>query len=285
MIIVRLKGGLGNQLFQYAAGRRLAQHHKTILKIDISIFESYKVHEYSLGVFNIQENIASADEIGSLTARDKGIKNLILRIFGKPRARINENHFHFDRRILSLPDNVYLDGYWQSEKYFSGIFDIIKSEFTVKAPQVGRNKEISGMIYSAESVSLHIRRGTYLKPPYNYTHGICPPEYYYSGIKYLESKIKHPHFFVFSDDPQWARDNLKLSYPVSYVDNNSAGKGYEDLRLMSQCKYHIIANSTFSWWGAWLSNYPGKIIIAPKRWFNVSRHNAADVYPARWVKL
>lgn len=290
MIIVRLKGGLGNQLFQYALGRHLAEIHKSVLKIDISFFETYELHTYSLWPFNIQENIASPDEVLTLPARRIGIvERAATRLLRRPpklaSTHIQEKYFHFDPEILNLPDGVYLDGYWQSEKYFADIFEILQKEYTVKTLPAGKDKELAGRILSCESVSLHIRRGSYLLPPYNAFHGTCSLNYYLRCVEYLTQYVKHPHFFIFSDEPPWAYDNLKFPYPTTYVDHNDADKDYEELRLMSLCKYQIIANSTFSWWGAWLNANPEKIVLVPERWFNDSTVDTKDLIPESWVKI
>jgi hypothetical protein len=290
MIIVKLKGGLGNQLFQYAVARHIAEIHKTFLKIDISLFETYKLHAYSIGPFNIQENFASPEEVMALTVRKLGITERAIRrvLRRSPKfapTYIMEKHFYCDPDILNLPDGVYLDGYWQSEKYFADIAGIIRQEFTVKTPQTGKNKELAERMASCESVSLHIRRGSYTIPPYNSVHGTCSLDYYHRCVEYLSQKVKNPHFFIFSDEPEWARDNLKLHYPTTLVDHNSADKDYEDLRLMSQCKHHIIANSTFSWWGAWLNQNPEKIVLVPKRWFKSGDYDTKDLIPDKWIKV
>ena len=291
MIIVRLKGGLGNQLFQYAVGRHLAEIRQVVLKIDISFFETYTLHTYSMWPFDIQENFATREEVMELaTPKESILDRFIGRVIPRPPKPaptfIQEKYFHFDPNILSLPDNVYLDGHWQSEKYFANIKEIIRREFTVKTPQTGKDKELSELIGSSESVSLHIRRGSYVfLPEANQTHGTCSMNYYYRCVDHLIKSIKNPHFFVFSDEPDWARDNLKLAYPTTFVEHNSADKDYEDLRLMSQCKHHIIANSTFSWWGAWLSKNPGKIVLAPKKWFNKSKSDIKDLIPNSWYRI
>ena len=270
MIIVRLKGGLGNQFFQYALGRTLAEMCKAELKMDITLFETYKLHAYSMMPFNIQKNFASSDEVRALTDRKLGItESLIRRVLRAPAkpapAYIAEKYFHFDPDILDLKDGVYLDGYWQSEKYFVDLAGIIRQEFTVITQQTGKDKELAERMASCESVSLHIRRGSYTFPPYNSVHGTCSLDYYFGCVENLTRIIKHPHFFIFSDEPEWAHDNLKISYPTTVVDYNGADKDYEDLRLISQCKHHIIANSTFSWWGAWLCENTHKMVLAPKK--------------------
>lgn len=287
MVIAKLMGGLGNQLFQYAVARHLAELHHAEFRIDVSFFDTYELHTYSIWPFNIEERFASAEEIATLT--EVGIARRLIRrglrlLTGCTATHIKEKHFHFDPEILKLPDGVYLDGYWQSEKYFADIAGIIRREFTLKIPQKGKDKELGELISACGSTSLHIRRGSYLYASYS-EHGTCELEYYYRCVKELGSLVRNPHFFVFSDDPEWARNNLKLPYKVTYVTHNGPDKDYEDLRLMSQCKHHIIANSTFSWWGAWLSPNSEKIIFAPRQWFaKKTDKNTKDLIPPEWIK-
>ena len=291
VVIIRLNGGLGNQMFQYAAGRRLAHLHGVELKVDISGFESYKLRKYALGAFSRQENFATLEEIEALTVRKQGfIERLIAKAMGrKPVAvpsYVREKHFHFDPEILSLPDHVYLDGYWQSEKYFADIEDIIQHEFTVKTPQEGKNRDLAALIASCDSVNLHIRRGDYVADPEtSRVHGTCDLDYYYRCVEKLLATVKNPHFFIFSDDYGWAGENLKLPYPTTLVNHNGVDKDYEDLRLMSQCKHHIVANSSFSWWGAWLCSNPEKIVFVPSRWFLDSSRDTKDLIPDTWIRI
>ncbi|ABQ25874.1 alpha-1,2-fucosyltransferase [Geotalea uraniireducens] len=295
MIIARLQGGLGNQMFQYAVGLHLALTHNVELKIDITMFSDYKWHTYSLRPFNIRESIATEEEIKALTDVKmdrpyKKIDNFLCRLLRKSQkisaTHVKEKHFHYDPDILKLPDNVYLDGYWQSEKYFKEIENIIRQTFIIKNPQLGRDKELACKILSTESVCLHIRRGNYVTDKTtNSVLGPCDLSYYSNCIKSLAGNNKDPHFFVFSNDHEWVSKNLKLDYPTIYVDHNNEDKDYEDLRLMSQCKHHIIANSTFSWWSAWLCSNPDKVIYAPQKWFRVDEYNTKDLLPSNWLIL
>ncbi|MEW6001826.1 MAG: alpha-1,2-fucosyltransferase [Nitrospirota bacterium] len=291
MVIVRLMGGLGNQLFQYAVARHLAEIHKTVLKIDISGFKRYKSRKYYLSAFKLRENFTTDEEVRPLVFKKCGIiGKLIARSqfeFLRPSIKyIKERHFHFDPEILKSDDNVYLDGYWQSERYFSDINDIIRREFEIKSPQEGRNKELAEQIASVESVSLHIRRGDYIdNSKTQRVHGCCGMDYYNKCVEYICERVSNPHFFVFADDPEWSRKNLNFPFPLTLVDHNGDDKCYEDLRLMSQCKFHIIANSTFSWWGVWLNVNPSKIVLAPKKWFRSNKYDTKDLYPTSWIKI
>lgn len=291
MVIVRIISGFGNQMFQYAAGRRLAHVLGVELKLDISSYKKfYKLRTYNLRAFNIQENIATTDEVQRLTLKNssllKRISNRLLRKQQTPPATyFKEKYFHFDSDVLNLCDDVYLEGYWQSEKYFADISEIIRQEFSVKIPQQAKDQELAELIGSCESVSLHVRRGDYVSDPRtNQMFVTCDLDYYYRCVDHISQTVQRPHFFIFSDDHQWAHDNLKLPFPTVFVDHNGADKDYEDLRLMSLCKHNIIANSSFSWWGAWLNNYKEKIVIAPSQWFRIDM-NECDLIPGNWLRL
>jgi hypothetical protein len=291
MIIVRIMGGLGNQMFQYAAGRRLAAFHNALLRLDISDFVDYNLHSYGLSAFNIKESIATPEEIQLLkepesSSLKKKFKKLLRRPSKLGITHIREKQYHFDPEILTMHDSVYLDGYWQSEKYFWDIADIIRNEFTVTLPQAGKNMELAQQITSCESVSLHIRRGDYVTDEKTNTiHGTCDLDYYARGVECLAQKVHHPCFFIFSDDPEWAEENLRITHPATFVSHNGPKKNYEDLRLMSQCRHHVIANSSFSWWGAWLNQYPEKLIVYPNRWFKEKKFNTKDLIPSTWQRL
>jgi hypothetical protein len=267
MIIVQIAGGLGNQMFQYAAARRLAWFLNTPLKLDVTSFQYDKLRNYRLNHLHITGETASEEEIF-------WIKNT---------NHCKEKAYYFDPEILSLPPDVYLEGYWQSEKYFRDIAPVIRREFTVKDKIYGSNADLAGEIIESEAVAIHVRRGDYVSnPTVNYFHGICPLHYYHQAVTKLAMRILRPHFFVFSDDWQWVIQNLKLNHQVTFVTVNGPEKDYEDLRLMSLCKHHIIANSSFSWWGAWLASRPGQLIFAPRRWFTGYQYDTRDLIPETW---
>ncbi len=291
MIIVKLIGGLGNQMFQYAVGRHLAIRNESILKLDISGFKNYTLRNYDLNHFDIQENIATLEDLSRvLFPSGKPIhkieKYLKMKFANVQKIQyIKEQDINFHPAILSLGDNTYLDGYWQSEKYFSDIEDVIRKEFTVKSKPDPINESYLGEIRDCESVSVHVRRGDYVSNPTTaQVHGFLGLGYYQKALSIILENTDRPHFFVFSDDLEWAEGNIKTDAPITYVKYNGA-KNYEDLRLMSACKHHIIANSSFSWWGAWLSPDREKIVIAPRRWFKSDRLNARDLIPESWHKI
>jgi len=291
MIISKLTGGLGNQMFQYAVGRHLAIKNNSVLKLDISEFRNYKLRNYDLSWFNIQENIATFEDLSHVLfpsdkTAHKVTKYIKMKIANVQQIQyVKEQDTNFHPEILTHNDNTYLDGYWQSEKYFSDIEDIIRKEFTVKSKPDPINEFYLGEIRDCESVSVHVRRGDYVSNPTTaQVHGFLGLEYYQKALSIILENTDRPHFFVFSDDPEWAEGNIKTDAPITYVKYNGA-KNYEDLRLMSACKHHIIANSSFSWWGAWLSPDREKIVIAPRRWFKSDRLNARDLIPESWHKI
>jgi len=289
MVIVKLIGGLGNQLFQYAAGKHLAHINHTELKLDITGFEEYKLHAYSLNHFNIKEDLATKEEVMQFKkyqSRNGRLWFLYNHFIADSTKYALERQFNFDQRILELKPPVYLDGYWQTERYFKDIEQIIRADFTIKEPLSGKNKEVADLIENTSAVSLHIRRADYVtNATANASHGTCDIDYYKKATTIISEKVNAPHFFVFSDDMPWAKDNIILNFPTTYVDHNDASTNYEDLRLMSLCKHNIVANSSFSWWGAWLNQNPQKIVIAPKQWFKTQKMDTRDIAPSTWIRI
>jgi hypothetical protein len=277
-------GGLGNQLFQYAAGRRVAQKNGVPLKIDISPFSKYTLHKFGLHPFNISAGIATPDEIASVANVWQRVSSLYKPYYLRP--IVKEQFFHFDPNILNLSGDVYLDGFWQSEKYFKDIEGLIHNELAIKIKPDAGNIKIANEIANSNAISLHVRRGDYVNnSKTNEVHGTCSLEYYGEATEIIARQIPNPHFFIFSDDPDWVQKNLIIDYATTYVTNNDADKNYEDLRLMSFCQHHIIANSSFSWWGAWLNPSSEKIVVAPKKWFGITERNSQDLIPEGWIIL
>lgn len=267
MIIVKLFSGLGNQMFQYAAARRLSIINDDFLKLDVTGFgKGNQLRNYSLKHFNIFEQIATDEEISHL----------------KTVGLVKETSFSFNSNIRELGRDVYLEGYWASEKYFKDIEGIIREEFTVKYPLTDDNKRLAESINNCQSVALHIRRGDYLHPRYNNFFVICPLNYYYEAANRLAEQFSNMHFFLFSDDPDWVQENLKLPFPATLIRHNGNQKNFEDLRLMSLCNHHIIANSSFSWWGSWLSSKSNKIVCAPSKWYNNPNFNFSHLLLESW---
>lgn len=295
MIIVKLQGGLGNQMFQYAVGRRLALKERSKLLLDLRSFQESRASEhavrrdYGLGEFDLQAEIASAADLKHFFRNrgrlERGLRRLLR---WPPYTTYHEPSLHYDPAVLSLPDDTYLSGYWQHVEYFQDIEHIIRRDFCFKylalSPQAAHLATESEL---TESVCIHVRRGDYVQDAKtNAFHGAIDTEYLQSAVSTLVARLRSPCFYVFSDDISWCMHNLHLEQPTIFVDSTlSGGNAAVDLHLMTHCKHFILSNSSFSWWGAWLSNHPGKLVVAPQRWFATPQY--ADCTPAlpEWIKL
>ena len=291
MLIVRLTGGLGNQLFQYALARRLAYARSEPFKLDISGFATYKLHKYSLGHFNIMEDFARPEEVAAI-AYGANVFAKAARKLGnklKPyyrRSIIAERQYNFDPEVLKAGGDAYLVGYWQTEKYFKDIESVIRQDLAFKTAPDDANAQMARQIAACNAVSLHVRRGDYVSDPrINTAHGATPLEYYRKAVDLLAAKAPDIHIFIFTDDPEWARHNISFNQQATLIANNNAGRNYEDLRLMSLCKHNIVANSSFGWWGAWLNQNPSKIVIAPAEWVQSPALKNRDLIPEHWICL
>jgi hypothetical protein len=273
-------------MFQYAAGRALALRRGVSFAIDRRAFLDYKTHAFGMHCFTAQLSEAPARFLPNPSAEGR-LQRLLRRFMPTPLDVYTEKTFTFDAAVLILPDGVYLDGYWQTEKYFADFSDVIRRDFTVRDAPSAANQAWLERIAQAHSVSLHIRRGDYMSnPAAAAVHGICDLSYYESAVAYLRQAMGlDPELFVFSDDPDWVAANLRLPYQMHLIRGNDAITNYEDLRLMTACRHHIVANSSFSWWGAWLDARADSITVAPVRWFAGKVPDARDLVPQRWVRL
>jgi len=295
MIIIRLRGGMGNQLFQYAAARALSLRHGVPLRFDMEWFVSRPsgdiARPFILHHFDVVGSPANRHEIFATRCHAAGRNDsLLMRLrvpfMGLEWGWYREPHFHYDPGVTGLGKDACLDGYWQSPAYFAEHSDTIRRELSVKSPLAGHNARLADEISSCCSVAVHVRRGDYVSDPsVNGVHGTCSPDYYASAVSLLRARIGVPHCFVFSDDPTWVRQSLDLPSPITFVDCNGTAEAHEELRLMTLCRHHVIANSSFSWWGAWLCRHPDKVVVAPARWFNDPSARTDDLIPAHWLRL
>jgi hypothetical protein len=292
MVIIKINGGIGNQLFQYAFGRALEEKCNYKVYYDISEFESYKLRNYDLHHFNVDIKFVYKKDIEKLNNISNKIKFKIFRLLNIHKLKLRKLSYYqefidnFNVDVFKISNSIYLNGYWQSEKYFFEIRDIIKRELFIKTPPSETNEFILKNILSVNSVSVHIRRGDYLtNNKTKHLYGCCTLDYYYQAFSIISNNVKNPIFFVFSDDIEWAKENLKNKYNFYFVDVNNSINAYEDLRLMSFCKHNIIANSSFSWWGAWLNLNSNKIVISPKKWFAGKKVKIEDRIPSNWLKI
>lgn len=288
MIVVRLCGGLGNQLFQYAFARVLALRHSTEVVLDLSWYKNIPVGNtkrvFELDKYGIFGREASPSESRWFVLHQGRI---VTRLNFIPRRwkHIRESGFDFSPPALELPDNVYLDGYWQSYMYLEGMESTLREELTPNIPLSAADKNIADQINKSNSVSLHVRRGDYVSnKSAAKNHGLCSLDYYREAVALVQSKLSNPRFFVFSDDPAWSKENLPLPDDSVFVTHNDSETAFQDLRLMSMCHHQVIANSSFSWWGAWLNSHVGKIVIAPRQWFGDARETPTLI-PKEWIRL
>ncbi len=285
MVIVRLMGGMGNQMFQFAAGKALAVHLKTELKLDDSYLKidpkgKYTQRNFELNGFNMTESLISKTELLKYNSK---IARAFRKIFDLKTNFLNESGHQFHPGFFDSPNNVIVNGYWQSEKYFLKYKEQIVKDLSIKQELLTGTEELAKQISNTNSVSIHIRRGDYVTHAHaNYFHGICGLDYYKEAVSLIAKSNQNIELFIFSDDIEWCQQNIKLEHPTSFVDTKSP---YKDLYLMQSCKHNIIANSSFSWWGAWLNKNGEKIVIAPKNWFADSSINTSDLCPEKWIRL
>ncbi|MCX7303129.1 MAG: alpha-1,2-fucosyltransferase [Hyphomicrobiales bacterium] len=275
---------MGNQMFQYAAGRALALRSGSSFQLDCRHLDSAGSPPYGLGHFNIERALSS----GRLPPERKGQRiryNVWLKLKLPPQL-LREKHARFDERLLAPLTDVFLDGYWQSERYFADAADTIRVDFQFTTLPDLQNARHLERISAVRAVSLHVRRGDYLRPEVQAQFGSPTLKYYRDAVDLIASNIDaEPVVYVFSDDPEWVRDNLILPFETRVMAHNGPDKNYEDMRLMSACRHHVIANSSFSWWGAWLNASPDKIVVAPKQWFVDPRIDNPDITPDSWLRL
>lgn len=292
MIIIRLSGGLGNQLFQYSFGRYLSIKLETELKFDIQLNTSasdFTPRLLGLSKYNTNLCLASKKEINRYKIFNGGYLSRIERKLSQTFPFLNKKY------IIEKPfeivdtdlffDDCYYDGYWQSENYFKSIADIIRSDLQLKLDLDVKNNCMAEEISKSISVSLHIRRGDYISVNSNSKiFSICTLQYYQKAIEFFNLKFGSPIFYIFSDDIKWVKERFQGD-AFRIVDMNQ-GNPHADLYLMSLCKHNIIANSSFSWWGAWLNNNKDKKVVSPEKWYNDKIMNSKAVFsliPESWI--
>ncbi len=293
-------GGLGNQMFQYAAGKSLATKLGVALKIDTSFLEDrsfkkdFTFRNFELSCFNIKDDFISNRQLERFYIAsnffDKLKLNRLNQIFFNNKIPfhkiIRENSLTQKINIFNLiSNNSLLEGYWQSEIYFTKHQNIIRE--LLKFKKSNENSDLQIEITKSNSVSVHIRRGDYANNKViNNVHGLCTIEYYIQAIEIISSKVNNPNFYIFSDDMEWSKKHfnfLNQKFKITYIVQNFKNPS-EDMRLMSNCKHNIIANSSFSWWGAWLNDNPDKIVISPSEW---TKNNSSNplLIPNTWLKI
>lgn len=293
MVIAQITGGLGNQLFQYAAAKALSLHHKVPLLLEVSSFYREELPDlevprnFELIHFEgITEEIIPAQEVNSLI----DVKtNSVLPAFFVPaykKSIYTEPYYHYDKNFFKSKKKVFLKGGWQSEKYFKPFENEIRKSLQLKEGLTKRVAETADAFKLENSVAVHIRRGDYLRKKIIHEwHGVMNKDYYTRAFDLLSSKTEDLKIYYFTDDIDWVSKNLQPLFGGEIVSENIAQTQYEDLYLMSHCRNNIIANSSFSWWGAWLNSYPSKIVVAPEKWFDKGFKDTQDIIPSGWHKI
>jgi hypothetical protein len=301
MLIVKLKGGLGNQMFQYAFGRALSSRTGRTVKFDFSYFHDGQSKPFrTFGLDNFECDVPEADAAdvhasvrfgarGHRLAEEVGYRHplasaRLLRYrfevqhpswttqFGVPQR------WRFEPAVFDDEGPGFYNGYWQTERYFADVADRVRREFTVRHDLEGENRQVADEIEGSTAVSLHARRGDYVRED-----NAVPADYYEAALERIGETVTNPHVFVFSDDTEWVERAVSIPHPTTYVTHNDSETDYEDIRLMRLCDHHVIANSTFSWWGAWLNESDDKRVVAPGYWYDGLSTTTLDVVPDRWT--
>jgi hypothetical protein len=303
MIITWLNGGLGNQMFQYAAGLALAHQRRTVLKLDVSWFREYaglEAHNiYGLHCFNIQGQFATQDEVARLCGRPLSFAERSLLPLARalrlhdwtgrhtPAGRQHQARaFHFYPEFFDLPDNTMISGWWQSEKFFAPVAGLLRLQFSFRYPPLPEVASLAERIRSGPSAAVHFRRGDYTRnSTFNQTIGVVDSAYYENAVRRLRERSPQATLYVFSDDIEAVAREFHPPGPHVFVRCVEHWHPWDKIRLMSLCDHFVIANSTFSWWAAWLNPSPEKLVIAPDPWFVNSVHDSSDVVPGNWTRL
>jgi hypothetical protein len=289
MIIVEIGRGLGNSMYVYAAALALAKHHNTELKLDATHIKSWPKFEKYGGEWDL---VLNKFKISAKEATDKEIRKYVLKTKFRPLDKVIEKYKWFEKDVhkygtfspvegfFNLPDNIYLKGYFGHEKFFKSIRQEIIKEFELKEEHKEKINPLLKKIKSENSVAIHVRRGDLV----TLDAMLMPVDYYKKAIEMIRQKVSNPIFYLFSDEPEWCKENLKLGVTLHIVKGNAS---YEDLELMKNCKHQILANSAMSWWAGYLNNNPRKIVIAPKQFTHWEDHieKMQDVLPKDWIKI
>lgn len=292
MIVSNLIGGLGNQMFQYACGRAISLRSRLPLRLAADQLEDYRQHNgfELLRVFNISASVIPPDELRFFLGVRATLK--VRRLLGRPsmswitgKQWCTEPHFDYWPGVKQIKYPVYLHGYWQSENYFADIANVIRTDFTFRAEFDALDLLVCKQMASGRCASLHVRRGDYLKGKFKNLYASCSIEYYTAAVRLLRAKFPDIRIFAFSDEPEWIVKNLQPELgQIEVVGHNAGARSANDMRLMSLADHHIIANSSFSWWGAWLNPSREKVVIAPKTWFADGRPTPT-LLPSGWIRI
>jgi len=297
VIVVKLQGGLGNQMFQYAVGRELQRRNGGELALDLTQLldrfprNNVVVRDYNLDIFDIQPRLTVLSQLArhlpvpllymhAASALARALDQAGLqRYISEPVSSREE--------VLEARGNVYLDGHWQSPKYFAGREDVLRREFRVKRALSPAGERVAAQMASTDSICVNVRRTDYVTVQAAIEmHGFVGKGYYDRGIEQIAPRLSNPHIFVTSDDLEWCRENLRFKYPTTVLGHEYKGYKFgEELALMVRCKHFLIPNSSFAWWAAWLKPSEDKIVACPRNWFRDPKIDSSDLIPPEWIRL
>lgn len=288
MITIALCGGLGNQMFQFATGYALARRYGVGLRLEVSLLSKDEHREYVLDRWDLMNaslvTLKAMKGTSPIPIMHRVTRRLSSVLGGTRHVAIYRSGY--DESVAGCGPSAYLEGYFQSWRYFNQYHDEICNLFKPGRPLSEESLAMLDRIRHTESVSLHIRRGDYVSNSRtNAYHGVCDVNYYQRAIQHVSSIVEHLELFVFSDEPAWAAQNLKLGLPATIVSRSHAPDVHEDMILMQMCKHNIIANSTYSWWSAYLNANRSRVVVAPLRWFLSSNDPGTDLIPTNWIRL
>jgi hypothetical protein len=293
MIVSKLISGLGNQLFQYAIGRKLSLKRGVPLRLDVSFYEDQDLRSYKLHHYPVEAALATDDEMDEVLHIYRR-NNLYTRLHRRVERKLpkhlhrhyrQSNWWQYEPEVLKISSKAYIEGYWQHYKYFEDIANCLYKELSVpeteRLPFAAIYKEVTN---NSQAVSVHVRRGDYVSDKNaNSLMGVLPVNYYLSAIRHMRENVKDAYFYFFSDDLDWVKDNVQTDANCEFVE---AGTDYIELDLMSQCRHNVIANSSFSWWGAFLNQNPEKIVVAPRQWvIPPAINNQVNIQFPSWTLL
>jgi hypothetical protein len=282
-VVVRLRGGLGNQMFQYATALAIAERHGREVRLDLreALPGRGQPHLLRWQVPALQmgrEHAWSYPRPALVLARR-------LRWFARMWRCYAEVGLRFEPAVRRQRPPLHLHGYFQCERYFADVRDALRRQFRPRAaPGASTRCWVERITDVGDSVAIHVRRGDLLRPQHQAVHGVCDAGYYEAAANLVAERTGARSFYVFSDDIRWARATLRLPGATAYVEGHDDAPEW-DLHLMSLCAHHVCANSSFSWWGAWLGSHPAQTVVAPRRWFASPQLDAGDIVPARWLRL
>lgn len=292
MITVRLKGGMGNQMFQYAFAKATAKRLGTTFQMDCSLLldrargDETIYRDYDLEIFNIEKRFLTRPETLKKIYRLKFSKigKLLRSNALKGKDYYKEPFFHLDKKVLDSPtDETLYDGWWQAPAYFENVKEELRQDFGFVEPVIASSQELQGEIQATNSVCLNVRRTDFLtNPALNSTN----KAYFEEAVEYIKSSIESPSLFIFSDDMEWCKANLRFDIPYTFVSHDHKGWKFGNyFQLMADCKHFVIPNSSFAWWAVWLSNHSNQVVVAPKNWFATGDISSDDLVPDDWVRI